>query len=333
MTVGIALLSRRAALRTAIAALLLPLGGALAAAEVPKVVVSIKPLHALVAAVMDGVGAPVLLIKGGADPHTSALKPSEARELDSAKIVVWAGPGVETFLAKPVKALAGKARVVQLDAEKSLTRLKPREGGVWEPHVEGDDHDHAHGDKHTHGHKDHAVSHGEIDGHLWLDPNNAVAIVRVAVRELSAMDRDNAAKYAANGAAAEAGLKALDAELRRVLAPVKARRFIVSHDSLQYFERRYGLAAAGSIAISPDKPPSAKRLYDLRSRILKERIVCVFGEPQHSDRLVRTVVDGTKARTGVIDTDGGVAVPEGKDAYATMMRNLAAALTGCLGAK
>ncbi len=321
-------LSRRAAIRGALAAAVaVPLGASLARAEVPKVVVSVKPLHALVAAVMEGIGTPVLLVKGGADPHTYALKPSEARDLDGAHLIIWAGPGVETFLAKPMKALAGKARVVQLDREKSLLLLNTREGGAWEPHAGESDHDH----DHKHGDKDHA--HGEIDGHLWLDPNNAAAIVRVAVRELSAMDKGNAAKYAANGAAAEAGLKALDAELRGVLAPVKARRFIVSHDSLQYFERRYGLAAAGSIAISPDKPPSARRLYDLRSRILKDRIVCVFGEAQHSDKLVRAVVEGTKARTGVIDTDGGVAVPEGKDAYALMMRNLAAALAGCLVAR
>jgi zinc transport system substrate-binding protein len=126
-------------------------------------------------------------------------------------------------------------------------------------------------------------------------------------------------------------LKALDADLKKRLAPLKGTRFIVSHDSIQYFEKRYGLAAAGSISISPDRPPSARRLYDIRTRILRDRVVCVFGEPQVPDTLVKTAVEGTKARTGKIDTDGGIGVPEGKDAYFAIMRNIAGALAACLG--
>ena len=289
-----------------------------AAAEPPRIIVSIKPLHSLVAAVTDGVTQPQLLIKTGADPHSYAMKPSDAQALNDAQLVVWAGPGVETFLEKPVAALAKKARAVRLDREKGLKLLKAREGGAWA--------EDEHGHKHKHEHK-----HGEIDGHLWLDPDNAAAIVRVAVRELSALDKDNAAKYAANGEKALAALKELDAELRKQLMPVRAKRFVVSHDSIQYFEKRYGLAAAGSISVSPERPPSARRLYEIRARILKDKVACVFGEPQLPDSLVKTVVDGTPARTGTLDTDGGIAVPEGKDAYFAMMRNLSAALAGCLG--
>jgi zinc transport system substrate-binding protein len=286
-----------------------------AAAEPPRVVVSIKPLHSLVASVMDGVGAPLLLVKSSADPHSYTLKPSEAQALDAAQFVVWAGPGVETFLEKAVAALAGKAHVLRLDREKSLKLLKAREGGLWE------------GQDGHHGHK-----HGEIDGHVWLDIDNAAAIVRATARELSLLDKDNAAKYAANADKAVAALKTLDSDLRKLLAPLKGKRFIVSHDQLQYLEKRYGLAAAGSISISPDRPPSARRLYQIRGRILKNKVVCVFGEPQVPDRLVKTVVEGTTARTGTIDTDGGVAVPEGKDAYAGMMRAVGKALADCLGA-
>jgi zinc transport system substrate-binding protein len=292
------------------------------AAEPPRVVVSIKPLHSLVAAAMDGVGEPLLLVKTSADPHSYTLKPSEAQALNAAQLVVWAGPGVETFLEKPVAALAGKAKVLRLDREKSLKLLKAREGGIWEGEDEGHGHDHGKKDAHKH---------GEIDGHAWMDTDNAAAIVRAAVRELSLLDKENAAKYAANGDKALAALKALDADLRKQLAPHKAKRFIVSHDQLQYFEKRYGLAAAGSISISPDRPPSARRLYTIRTRILKDKVVCVFGEPQVPDSLVKTAVEGTKARTGVIDTDGGTSIAEGKDAYSTMMRNVGKALADCLG--
>ena len=281
----------------------------------PAVVVSIKPLHSLAAQVMDGVGAPTLLLKTGMDPHTHALKPSEAEALSKARLVVWSSHSVETFMEKPVATLAGKARVVRLDREKTLKLHRVREGKAWE-HADGEEK------------KGHA--HGAIDGHLWLDPDNAVAIVRVLVRELSALDKANAARYAANGEKAIAALKALDAELAAALAPLKGRRFVVAHDSTQYFERKYGLAVAGSIAVSPERPPSARRLADLKARIKRDNVVCVFGEPQHPDTLVKAVVEGTGARTGTLDTDGGIAVPEGPGAYAAIMRNLAKSLAACL---
>ena len=43
----------------------------------PNVVVGIKPIHSLVAAVMENVGTPRLLIRGGASPHSYSLKPSD----------------------------------------------------------------------------------------------------------------------------------------------------------------------------------------------------------------------------------------------------------------
>ncbi|MEE8545627.1 MAG: zinc ABC transporter substrate-binding protein, partial [Alphaproteobacteria bacterium] len=52
-----------------------------ALAEAPRVVVTIKPVHALVAAVMAGLGRPGLLIEGAASPHGYALRPSDARAL------------------------------------------------------------------------------------------------------------------------------------------------------------------------------------------------------------------------------------------------------------
>src|SRR3546814_19859678 len=65
-----------------------------AAAAAPDVVVSIKPIHSLVAAIMEGVGEPGLIVEGAASPHTFTMKPSNARAVDDAAIVFWTGPGM-----------------------------------------------------------------------------------------------------------------------------------------------------------------------------------------------------------------------------------------------
>jgi zinc transport system substrate-binding protein len=304
-----------------LAAALIALAWAAApAAAAPKVVASIMPVHALVAGVMEGVGAPVLLIRRGGSPHGYSLRPSEARALSEADLVFWIGGQLETFLARPLAALAGRARVIALSEAAGVRLLPVRRGGAWDTH--GEDAGHL-GDELAE-QKDSAA-----DPHLWLDPRNAVGIVRAAVAALTRADLENAGRYRRNGQTLIAGIEALDGEIADQLAPVRNRPFVVFHDAYQYFERRYALNAIGSVAVSPDRPPGARRLAEMRSRIAALGAVCVFTEPQFRPALVDTVIAGTAARTGVLDPLGA-ALPVGPDAYFALIRGLAASLARCL---
>ena len=299
-------------------------------AQAPKVVVSIKPIHSLVASVMHGVGEPTLLVRGGASPHSYTMNPSDAKALAAADLVVWVGPELESFLEKPLRANAPRATLLTLMDLKGLTLLETREGGAWDAHDHGKKRGHGHQD-HDHKDHDHADEHGELNTHIWLDPANARAIVEAAAEALAAGDPANAEAYRKNADRKLQELDALDAELKAALAPVKDKPFVVFHDAYQYFEARYGLSAVGSITVSPDRRPSAKRLSAIRAKIGGLGAACVFAEPQFEPTLVRTVVEGTKARTGVLDPEGSE-LPEGEALYPTLMRNLAASLRGCLGA-
>ena len=308
-------------------ALLLP---ADARGEAPDVVASIKPVHSLVAGVMAGVGEPTLLVKGAASPHSYALKPSDAAALEGADLIFWVGEGFELFLAKPLQSLADESRVIELADTDGLTLLAPREGGLWEPHLDAhgvdEDHDHdgeAHGDDQEH----HA--HDAFDGHLWLDPHNARLMAGRIAEVLAERDPAHADLYKANGEALQAKLDALDAELTSRLAPVKRLPFIVFHDAYQYFEERYGLAGVGSITVSPEQPPSARRLQEIRDKIATHGARCVFREPNFEPALVDTVIAGTPARSGVLDHEGA-SLTEGPELYFDLMRALANSLGTCL---
>jgi zinc transport system substrate-binding protein len=128
-----------------------------------------------------------------------------------------------------------------------------------------------------------------------------------------------------------AELDALEAELHDQLTPIAGRPYIVFHDALQYFEQRFGLKMVGAIAISPEIPPSGKRLTELRRRVRALGAMCVFAEPQFDTRLVRNLVEGTNARTGTLDPEGGRLAP-GRGLYFALMRRLAEDLRGCLAA-
>lgn len=135
-----------------------------AAADAPRVVASIKPVHSLVAGVMDGVSEPALIVKGAGSPHTYAMRPSEARALHEADVVFWVGEGMETFLTRPLGSARPETRVVALMETDGLTLHAFREGGPWEEHDHGHGHDHDSGHGHGHGHS-HGHAHGDERGH------------------------------------------------------------------------------------------------------------------------------------------------------------------------
>ncbi|MEX1109102.1 MAG: zinc ABC transporter substrate-binding protein, partial [Dongiaceae bacterium] len=120
-----------------------------AASEAPSVVVSIKPIHALVAGVMEGVATPLLLVDGSASPHAYSLKPSQAGALAEADLVVWVGEGFEYFLEAPMESLVPAGHGLELAELPTIALLPVREGGVWDAHDEGDadDAEHEHADE------------------------------------------------------------------------------------------------------------------------------------------------------------------------------------------
>ena len=297
------------------------------AADGPKVVVSIKPIHSLVAAIMQGVGTPDLIVDGAASPHTYALKPSNARSLQEAKVVFWVGPGMEAFLQKPLAALGSNATIVELDDAPGITKLKFREGGAFEPHDDGDEHEAS--DDHAHGHNH---DHGEFDTHLWLDPHNAKALVSEITTSLVAADPVNALTYQANQKALNDKLDALDTEIASTLAPVKDKPFIVFHDAYQYFEHRYGVRVSGSITVSPETIPGAQRVAEIHSKVADLGATCVFAEPQFEPKLVNVVLEGTSAKSGTLDPEAAT-LPQGPDLYFDLMRGIASSLKACLSAQ
>ncbi len=291
----------------------LAVSAAEAVSEPAKVLVTVTPVHSLIASVMKGVGRPDLLLRRGASPHAHALRSSDARRLAEADVIFWIGEELEAFLVKPLRALARKARIVELGHAPGVMRLEAREGGAWEAHEPGEE----------------TPGNGAADSHLWLDPENAKAIVRAGLAAMGEEDPANAKTYRANAEEALARLDALDGELRARLEPVKTLAYLAFHDAYRYFERRYRLSTLGSITVHPERKPGVRRIREIRRRIRDVGARCVFSEPQFEPRLVATLIEGTAARTAVLDPLG-VGLAAGPDAYFTLMHGLAASLKSCL---
>lgn len=318
-------------------------GGVLAAAPVSAqsdldVVASILPLHSLAAAVSEGVGEPSLLLEGGASPHSFSLRPSDARKLADAEVVIWIGEDLELFLQRPLATVAADARVLTVSEIEGITLLPVREAGLHatseteqrDDHDHNHDHDHSHDHDHGNGH-DHDHAQGAYDPHLWLDPANARVIATAIAETLADIDPSHAEQYRTNAARLHERLSELETDLRAQLASLRGSAFLVFHDGYQYFEAAFDLPSAGALSLGPERQPGAQRVKAIREWVAAEEAVCLFSEPQFEPRLAQVVVEGTGARLGELDPLGASLEP-GPNAYEQLLRALADSLSACLAA-
>ncbi|MCF4099456.1 zinc ABC transporter substrate-binding protein [Maritalea sp. P4.10X] len=333
----------------------------LASASDLNVVTSIRPLHSLVANVTDGVLTPTNIVPANASPHHYSLKPSDAQALQNADIIFWVGDNLESFLAKSITSLPQTAKVIALqDHQDHFHFLPTREVSLDDHrrdehnHTEHEDHghehehghddhdhkdDHAHGEEHSHddeahgnddhGHEEQGHNHGNTDLHMWLDVENAKHFVELVAEELSAADAANAVQYQENAAKTLAQLDALNAEIKAQLAGLEDKKFVTFHDAYQYFETQYGLSNAGTVTLSPDVKPGAKRLTKLKAHLKEDQISCIFAEPQFDAKLVDLAVEGTDVKQAVLDPLGAD-LADGADLYFELIRTMGNNFADCL---
>ncbi len=292
------------------------------AIESKNVVVTIKPLQALVQGVLGDTGTAELLLPGYMSPHDVTLKPSQLKLLQQASILFYIDDrAFETFLHDVLAILPPQIRKSSVAQQADLMMLKLRQGGVWETHDDPVRKPEV-AIQHRH-HKQY------YDMHVWLDIDNAKKIVMFIAHELSAVYVENRNLYQANARVLMHGLDNLDLQLTAQLAKSKGRPFIVLHDAYQYFERRYGLTAVGAITLSPDESLSVQRIRKIRSKIQQAAVVCVFREPQFSDKLINTVIQDNPVKTSVLDPMG-INLHDGANSYFRLLENLAKGFSECL---
>lgn len=278
----------------------------------PSVVVSTAPVHSIVSAVMEGAGEPRLLLPPAVSVHEFHLKPSDMLVLSAADFVIWGGPALETGLIKALRAVGKHNQSVALLENPGLTVYPAR----------GDDHHH---DDDEHGEH----RHDRIDGHFWLDPENMAATALIVAGKLAAADPENASLYQKNARKVQTDMAALKAEGVQRLSSLKNKPYVVFHDAYQYMEKSIGLSPLGALFIDPHHAAGAARMTDVREKIKQKGTVCLFSEPQFSDKKIKAAAEGLPVLFGELDPVGA-AIEPGRDFYRVLMKTLYRSLAGCL---
>lgn len=240
------------------------------------------------------------LVPVGADPHVHEPRPSDARAVAGADLVLGNGVGLEPWFDQLLDP-AGR------DAVRVTEELA---------HLVVDDEE------------------GQPDPHLWMVPTMAAAYAERIAEALGELDPDHAEAYAANAAAYAEQLAALDAELADALeaVPPERRTLVTSHDAYSYFADHYGFEVESVVGVTTDEQPSAARVQQLVDRIREQDVPTIFVETTVNPAVIERIAGDAGVEVGRPLYGDSVGEPgSGADDYVGMMRHNVAAIVDGLG--
>ena len=280
------------------------------AQSTPNVVVSIKPIHSIVSALMEGVSRPQLLLESSDSAHTFHLKPSQLNLLSNADLVITIGDGFETGLKKTLRNIKVGSHIIVSEIN-GLHLFYFRNPDTNEMD-KNEEHEHA-----------------DNDLHLWLDIDNMQKTAQYINEQLKKIDPNNSDTYETNLVKIHSRLNKLKSELQQQIAPFRSERFAIFSDTLQYFEKSFQFQKPVIITPYHGARLSIHRTLEARNKMKDLKIKCLLYGPENTSKKVNVLSEGLPIKALRIDILGAK-LNAGSDQYFNLMKGLSSQLVECL---
>lgn len=243
-----------------------------------KIVTTIKPISMLVSAVVGDKAEIIQLIPDNASPHRYSLKPSDIKKLKQADLIFRIDDTFEVLLNKVFDNYATENLypVSKFDGLHLLQVVRKPNNINFKEYKTN-------------------------DLHLWTSPKNAKQIVNRIADLLMQSDPLYAAEYKANRDAFIQNLNVESEKLKAVLKKHAEKKYIVFHNSWQYFAESYGLQMPIFINTQEGIMSGAKTIRTIKNRIKEERIGCIFTDINVNYSILETVREGSEINHAEID--------------------------------
>lgn len=255
------------------------------------IVTSMLPLYSLTSSIVEGSENidVVNLVPANTSIHSFSMKPTDAKALEEASLVVINGVDLEVFLESYLEDIS--AEIVDTSKGIELIKYSEDEHEHDDDHDDDheDDHEDEHEDDHEDDHDDHDHVHGEYDPHIWMSPINAMQQADTIAEAIISIDPENKELYQTNLENLLVDLENLHHSFEESLSDKEVSNYIAFHDAYAYFEAEYGLSASAHLVEIPGIDPSSKQLAEIASLIREESIEVAFTEPQFSPQLLETL--------------------------------------------
>ena len=280
------------------------------AQSTPNVVVSIKPIHSIVSALMECVSRPQLLLESSDSAHTFHLKPSQLNLLSNADLVITIGDGFEAGLKKTLRNIKVGSHIIV--SEINVLHLFYFRNPDTNEMDKNEEHEHA-----------------DNDLHLWLDIDNMQKTAQYINEQLIKIDPNNSDTYETNLVKIHSKLNKLKSELQQQIAPFRSERFAIFSDTLQYFEKSFQFQKPVIITPYHGARLSIHRTLEARNKMKDLKIKCLLYGPENTSKKVNVLSEGLPIKALRIDILGAK-LNAGSDQYFNLMKGLSSQLVECL---
>lgn len=214
----------------------------------------------------------------GASPHTWAPAPADMKKLETAKLVLANGLGLEEGLTAKLKGMGGRVLFAG-----EVPGLDLAGGG-----------DHHHGDDHHHG----------VNPHIWLDADVLIRVAQAVRDRLTAFDPAGRPVFKKHTDILIDSIRKTDARIKEERKRYAAARIITFHDAFAYFRKRYAIEQVAVVAASPGRQPSSQELIRIGALIRSNPVRAVFIEPQLDPKAARILAREFGLAVAVLDPLG-----------------------------
>ena len=245
--------------------------------EKPDVVVTTGMIADAVSNIAEDLVNIKVLMGSGVDPHAYRQTRSDIVALANADLVLWNGLYLEAQMEEFLLELANDRPVVAV-AEKVPDNLL----------IGSDEYD------------------GRFDPHLWMDPSIWSYLVLNVKDALIEILPEAKTRFTYNTENYLKEIEQLKNYTNRVLAsvPQKNRILLTSHDAFNYFGQAYGFNVIGIQGISTESEAGLQRMSELVDLIIEMNVQAVFIETSVSDRNIKALVEGARAKGHEVTVGG-----------------------------
>ena len=222
--------------------------------------------------------------------HDYSLNVRQVRAVESADLVILSGAGLESFMED---LLSGKKTV---DASTGISLLESCH-----------EHGHGHGEAHHH----------EEDPHIWLSPENAMAMAQTICAGLKAEYPALEEIFDRNLQDVIARLQILDAYGKAQLSLLQHRELITFHDGFSYFAEAFGLTVLKAVEEESGSEASAAELRELTALVIEHGLPAIFTETNGADSAAKIISRETGVKIYTLDM-----AMAGEDYFSAMYRNI-----------
>lgn len=235
-----------------------------------------------------------LLLNSGVETHNYEPTPKDMISINNSDLFLYTGKDLEPWTESITESISKDCNIVDISKDIELITIEEFEEKHINSKIVQDEHEHSEEKNH---------SHNEIyDGHIWLNPENAMKMIDNIVEEISNLDPENEEYYKRNAESYKQKIAELDYTLEEIVKESNRKEIAVGGEfAYAYLVQRYDLDFVSVYNNCGDgEDPSISKVKSVIDYINEKSMKVVFYEELTEGTVAKMIAEETEAESLVL---------------------------------